>query len=138
MKEVDYIVGIYNQFNPFPEDSSYQGYYLLYLLDQKGFLSTEEAIKIYNEKFKLLDDSKAFKKGYIGPFESLETINQFAFLLCENLNAQKVSLLSVPEYNTILESTEQAFDFHRDLLEKGNVLENIDHKKKGFFKRLFN
>lgn len=138
MNQIDQIIGIFNQFNPIPEDLSANGFYLLYLLDQKGFLSHELAQKLYLDKFKMGEFTSVFSKGYIGPFENLNSLNQYAFLLCEELNAEKVSLISVQEYNTFLENNQQASDFHLDLLEKGNVMENIEHKKKSFFSRLFN
>ena len=73
----------------------------------------------------------------IGPFLSLETLNQYAFALCEELNAAQINLLSVADYNSLLENQQLASDFHRDLLEKGNVLENIERKKKGLLSRIF-
>lgn len=138
MSQIDQIIGIFNQFNPLLEDSRANGFYFLYLLDQKGFLSLENAQKLYNERFKNGDVPNVFNLGYIGPFENLDSLNRYAFQLCEELNAEKVSLISVHEYNTFLENNQQALDFHQDLLEKGNIMENIEHKKKGFFSRLFN
>lgn len=134
MKEIEYIVGVYNYLNPFPEENSDAAYYLLYLLDDKGLLDEEVARKLFNEKF--VDDTNRDSKTppkTIGPFESVDKLNQFAFLLCEEMNAARVSLLSVADYNTLLENTHQAADFHRDLVEKGNVMENIERKKKGGF-----
>jgi hypothetical protein len=64
-------------------------------------------------------------------------LDQYAFALCEELNAAKISLLSVEEYNTLLETTHMSSDFHRDLVEKGNVMENIERKKKGFLTKFF-
>lgn len=138
MKEIDYLVGIYNFFNPFPEDGPDSYYYMLYLLDEKGLLEKEGAFKLFQERFASpeLVDAKT-PPNTIGPFISIERLNQYAFALCEELNASQVSLLSVSEYNTMLENSQQAHDFHRDLLEKGNVMENIERKKKGFLSRFF-
>jgi hypothetical protein len=131
--KTDYLIGVFQYFDPFPEEERGPSYYLLYLLDQKGVLEKDEAVKIFQEKFKV----DVLKSKWLGPFDSLDDLNQFAFFLCEKLDAQKISLLSVQEYNTLLEQTLQASDFHRDLLVKGNVFENIDKKEKGFFKKLF-
>ncbi len=133
MKEVEYIVGIYNQFNPFPENPEDLGYYFLYLLDQKGVLDLEEAKQLYKEKYQLSEDSQALKKAIVGPFESLDAINQYAFSLCEKLNAEKISLLSVVDYNTLLEAAPSSLELHQDLVSKGNVITNIERKKKGGF-----
>jgi hypothetical protein len=137
MKDIEYIVGVYNYLNAFPELQSDSAYYLLYLLDEKGLLDLSLAQKLYDERFKSELSSASIHNKMIGPFESTDHLNQFAFQLCEELNAQKVSLLSVQEYNTLLESTQSASDFHRDLLLKGNVMENIERKKKGFLSRFF-
>jgi acetylglutamate kinase len=130
---IDYLIGIHHYFNPFPEEERGAAYYLIYLLDQRGILDKDEALKIFKEQF----PSEAAKLKWLGPFESLDKLNQFAFTLCEKLDAQKISLISVQDYNGLLEQTVQSTDFHRDLLQKGNILENIDKKEKGFFKKLF-
>lgn len=127
MKETEYIIGIYGQLDYFSLDGSY---FILYLLDEKGLLEKEEAIKLYKDRF-AYEGAENFGDQVIGPFNSVESVNQYAFALCEEFNAGKISLLSVKEYNNLLEGTQQASDFHRDLLEKGNVIENIDRKKKG-------
>lgn len=137
MKDTEYIVGVYNYINAFPEIHSDSAYYLLYLLDEKGLLDKSAAHKLYNDRFKSELTSSDIHQNMIGPFDSTEALNQFAFQLCEELNAEKVSLLSVQEYNGLLEGTQTASDFHRDLLLKGNVMENIERKKKGFLSRFF-
>ncbi|MFA6236445.1 MAG: hypothetical protein WC635_03875 [Bacteriovorax sp.] len=140
MNDTEYIVGIYNYINAAPELNADSAYYILYLLDEKGLLDRSIALKIYEERFKsslATTESYTNSSKMIGPFDSTDQLNQFAFQLCEELNAAKVSLLSVQEYNQLLESTQSAPDFHRDLLEKGNVMENIERKKKGFLSRFF-
>jgi len=140
MKDTEYIVGVFNYINAFPELHSESAFYILYLLDEKGLLDKTSAIKLYNERFKTADaigDEPISGPKMIGPFESTDLLNQYAFQLCEQFNAEKVSLLSVQEYNSLLENTQTASDFHRDLLEKGNVMENIERKKKGFLSRFF-
>ena len=93
--------------------------------------------KLYDNYFKTELTSSNIHPNMIGPFDSLTTLNQFAFKLCEELNAAKVSLFSVQDYNGLLENSQTASDFYRDLLEKGNVMENIERKKKGFLSRFF-
>ena len=137
MKEIEYIVGIYNFTNPQPDLGGEAAYYLLYLLDEKGMLEFDRALKLFNERFDEIGKTAEPIANAIGPFLSLDKVNQYAFSLCEELNAAKVSLLSVEEYNTLFESTQLASDFHRDLLEKGSVMENIERKKKGFLGRFF-
>lgn len=138
MKEVEYIIGIYNNFNPFPENPDQMGYYFLYLLDHKGILEPEDAKQIYLEKANLHEANDALKLGYVGPFESLDSLNQFAFYLCEKLNAEKISLVSVHDYNNLIETSTSADTFQQSLIEKGNIIQNIERKKKGFLSRIFN
>jgi hypothetical protein len=137
MKEIEYIVGIYNYVNPSPDLGNESAFYLLYLLDEKGMLERDIAEKLFAMNFDEVGKDAEKIPGAIGPFLSLDKVNQYAFALCEELNAAKVSLLSVEEYNTLFENTQLAPDFHRDLLEKGNVMENIERKKKGFLGRFF-
>ncbi len=137
MKDTEYIIGVFNFINANPEIQSDSAYYFLYLLDEKGLLDKSSARKLYNERFKSELSNSDLQPNMIGPFDSVSSLNQFAFQLCEELNAEKVSLLSVQEYNGLLESSQVASDFHRDLLLKGNIMENIERKKKGFFSRFF-
>ena len=141
MKDIEYIIGVYHYLNFQPELTAEPAYYLLYLLDDKGLLDQESAVKLYKEKFSSEILTPEFEQDFnskkIGPFESIERLNQYAFRLCEELNAARISLYSVQEYNALLESAQAATDFHRDLVEKGNVIENIDRRKKGIFSRFF-
>lgn len=137
MKDTEYIIGVFNFLNANPEIQSDSAYYFLYLLDEKGLLDKSAARKLYNERFKSELSNSDLQPNMIGPFDSVSSLNQFAFQLCEELNAEKVSLLSVQEYNGLLESSQVASNFHRDLLLKGNIMENIERKKKGFFSRFF-
>ena len=137
MKDTEYIIGVYNFMNASPEVHSDSAFYFLYLLDEKGLLDKSAASKLYNERFKSELSSADIQQNMIGPFDSVSALNQFAFGLCEELNAEKVSILSVEEYNGLLESSQVASDFHRDLLLTGNVMENIERKKKGFLSRFF-
>ena len=137
MKDTEYIIGVYDFINVSPEIDNDSAYYFLYLLDERGVLDRSAALKLYDDHFKSELAKSDIHHHMIGPFESLTALNQFAFQLCEELNAEKVSLQSVQEYNALLESSQTASDFHRDLLLKGNVMENIERKKKGFLSRFF-
>lgn len=135
MKEVEYLVGIYHFLDP-KIDGLGKSYYLLYLFDEKGFLDHQTAKEAYREfcgNETLSDNAR-----HIGPFESVEQLDKYSFLLCEKLNAAKISLLSVEEYNGLLEKATELQGLMNDLLDKGNVIQNIDRKKKGFFAQFFN
>lgn len=139
MKELESIVGIYNFFNPQPLEQSESHFYLLYLLDENGAIELDEAKTLFNERFK----SELIQIGHknsklIGPFSTIENLEQFAFAICEFYNAAKINLLSVDEYNNLLENHQEAHSFHQDILVKGNVITNIERKKKGILSRFFN
>jgi hypothetical protein len=137
MNEIEYIVGVYNYINIGSESHPESAYYMLYLLDDKGLIDMTVPNKLFKERFVSELISSENMANMIGPFVSTDTLNQFAFQLCEELNAGKVSLISVLEYNSLMEKSQLASDFHRDLIESGNVMENIERKKKGFFSRFF-
>jgi len=127
MKQTDYLIGIFHQFNPNLSDLDTFAYYFLYILDQKGEVAIEEKKQSFEGK------------DIVGPFQTIEELNQFAYKILEQSNAEKISLVSIADYNLYLEKNSQALDFFQDLILNGNVLLNIekDDKKKGLFKRLF-
>lgn len=136
MNQVEYIVGIYNYFDPSTSGGNL-AYYFLYLLDQKGILDFELAKNAYKEKYQQNEDQFVFDNGMIGPFDSSDSMNQFAFYLCEKLEAAKINLFSVAEYNALLESTGNSLELERELRLKGNQIENIERKKKGLLSKFF-
>lgn len=136
MKDIEYLVSIYT--NEIITEDNQETFYILYLLDDKGPYDINKAWKLYLDEFSAIKDA-TLTDGMIGPFASFEKLNQYAFTLCERLNAARISLVSVSEYNTMLESTQNTADFKRNLFEEGNVLENVErkNKKSGFLSRLF-
>jgi hypothetical protein len=138
MKEIESIVGIFKFFNPSPVDQNDSYYYILYLLDEKGILEKQEAIELFESEYRseLAVEGKSQQK-LIGPFVSIERLDQFAFALCEKYNAAKINLLSIDEYNSLIETHQEVHLLHQDILEKGNIITNIERKKKGLLSRFF-
>lgn len=135
MKEIEYIVGVYRSLGQQSDEGPYM---IVFLLSEQGFIESDIPQKIYAERFiENLEISKEGNTEKIGPFLTLERLNQYAFQLCEELNALRIALYSVDEYNELLENGHGAQDFFSSLLEKGNVIENIERKNKGFFNRFF-
>ncbi len=137
MKEFEYVLGIYHHFKPFALNPEPASFYFLYFFDQHGFLDLKEAQELYLTHFKEEGAEKALECSYIGPFENLDKLNQYAFRLCEELDAKKINLISAMEFNNFLESSNSASQLSAEILDKGNVLENLDKKKPSLFKRLF-
>jgi hypothetical protein len=140
MKISDALVGVYDYFNEsYVKENSLSGakgasFYFLYLLDKTGLLNRDELASVYQEVLGV-----ELKSHYVGPFENLESLNQFAFNLCQKKDAEKIYILSAEEYNQIIEnSVNDVSTFSQAIMAKANCLENIDHRKKGFLGKLFN
>ncbi len=131
------IVGIYHFFHPRSHENALPQYYLLHILDHRGFLDRELSVRVYAEKFnRELDRDQEI----VGPFESLEELSSFSYDLASAVDSPKVSLLSVNDYNLLLENATDMSSFIFDLKNKGNILENIEksqQKKIGFFSKIF-
>ncbi len=139
MNQDETIVGLYHFFSPRFHEGLPPQYYLLHILDHRGILDRELVLRVLREKMQIEPDRD---QDLVGSFESLEKLNQFAFLLCEEVGAPKISLLSISEYNLLLENSEGIEGFLHDLKTKGNLLENIDlgekmSASKGFFSKFF-
>lgn len=131
------IVGIYHFFQPRPQDGSLPQYYLLHILDHRGFIDRELIARLLKEKFDKVVD---LSNDLVGPFESLDELSIFAYDLASAIDSPKVSLLSVTDYNLLLENATDLNNFIYDLKNKGNILENIEKnqsKKAGFFSKIF-
>lgn len=131
------IVGIYHFFQPRNHEGTLPQYYLLHVMDHRGMLDREVVNRVYKEKFQREMDRE---QDIVGPFESLDELNMYAYELASVINAPKVSLLSVSDYNLLLENAMDLNGLIYDLKNKGNILENIEKdqgKKSGFFSKIF-
>lgn len=114
-----------------------QAYYILYAFEEHSLIPREELVKVYNETAPLKMPTE-LPPGYIGPFESLEALNQFGFALGDQLGASRVALASIEDFNETVKSVNNTSDFNQALLEHSNVIANPDRdKKKGLFGKLF-
>lgn len=131
------IVGIYHFFQPRAHEGAIPQYYLLHILDHRGILDRDLVVRVYKEKFQREVDRD---QEIVGPFESLDELNMYAYQLASEINAPKVSLLSVSDYNLLLENAMDLNNLIYDLKNKGNILENMEKdqgKKSGFFSKIF-
>lgn len=103
-------------------------YYLLYVFDEAGLLDSEPMINVYEELIQKQPEGEGMP---FGPFESLNFLNQFAFKVCEKNNEAMVSLLSVNDYNQVMEQATSGSNLFQEFVERGNRIENLDHKSKG-------
>lgn len=110
-------------------------YYLLYAFDETGLLEVDNMIDVYEEFTQKEPEADLMP---LGPFESLNTLNQFAFKVCERNDGALVSLLSVKDYNQIMEEASSGSTLFQEFIEKGNKIENLDHKgKRGILGKIF-
>lgn len=126
MTDNDSIVMIYNYIEGGQSNPS--AYYLLHAFDEAGVIDIEPMIDVYEEFIQKQPD---VSKMPLGPFESLNFLNQFAFKVCEKNDGGVVSLLSVNDYNAIMEEATTGTTLFEDFVAKGNRIENLDHSSKG-------
>jgi len=119
-------------------DNEASAYYLLYVFEENSLLPRNELVKIYNDTAPLKMPSE-LPESYIGPFENLKDLNQYAFALCDTQNANQVALVSLQNFNETIKTANTPSDFKQILLEHSNLLANPDKdKKKSLFGKLFN
>lgn len=92
----------------------------------------EEYVSVMNHEPSVLDE------GSIGPFSNLETIQKFSFNLCQKLGNKGISLVSLDDYNELLNASFKTEDFKARLEEKGNFISNPEAGKSGLFNKIFN
>lgn len=126
MTDIESIVMIYDYKEGAETNPS--AYYLLHAFDETGVIEIEPMIDVYEE---FIQKQPELSKMPLGPFESLNFLNQFAFKICEKIDGSVVSLLSVQDYNQIMEEATNGTSLFHDFVEKGNRIENLDHKSKG-------
>ena len=110
-----------------------QAYYIVGFFSEGGELKRDRLHKSYEEMFHSTSDNE-----YIGPFQSLDDIRKYCFALCDYLNAQNSQILSVEEYNVMIENVTNRSEFAKQILLFGDSLLNPSHKKrKHFFQDFF-
>lgn len=102
-------------------------YYLYHAFDENGLVELDSMVEVYEEFINQTPDGESLP---LGPFENLNYLNQFAFKVCEKNDNSVVSLVSVKDYNTVLEEAVTGSELFQSLTEKGNRIENLDHSSK--------
>ncbi len=110
-------------------------YYLYHAFDENGLVELDTMVDVYEE---FINQAPETSNLPLGPFDDLNFLNQFAFKVCEKNDNSLVSLISVKDYNAILEEATTGSELFQDLTEKGNRIENLDHSSKsGLLGKLF-
>ncbi|MBT3583509.1 MAG: hypothetical protein HN509_01275 [Halobacteriovoraceae bacterium] len=136
MIESETIMAVYGQVNFTTQESRkvVSSYALLYVFDANGNIDRDVLENLYCDVYG--DSSYLGHPLYIGPFEDLEILNQYAFKLCSQLNAADITMVSVSEYNAIIERESKPSQLLLGLYEEGNTIKNLD-RKKGLFSKIF-
>jgi hypothetical protein len=126
MTNNDAIVMIYDYIEG--ADLKPSAYYLYHAFDESGLVELDGMVEVYEE---FINQSPETDQLPLGPFDSLNFLNQFAFKVCEKNDNSLVSLISVKDYNSLLEEAATGTELFQNLAEKGNRIENLDHSSKG-------
>ena len=113
-------------------------YYLIRVFDNTGIVESAQLFDLFSEIYPEVEVSSRAK--YVGPFSNLTIVNKFAFGLCEELDANRICLISIMDYNVIIDSTTNITDLTDKMLAAGNVIENIEkgERSRGLLNKFFN
>ncbi len=72
-------------------------------------------------------------EGYLSGFFDEDELTKFAYDLSDRFKQGKVCLISPECFNKCFEASNKVSDLLGAFIENGQLLENPDHNKKGFF-----
>ena len=73
----------------------------------------------------------------IGPFQNIEELRRFSYLLCQEIECHQVKLFSVDELNEMLKVSTSKTDLLNLINDRADSLENLDlSKSKSFFNKI--
>ncbi len=104
-------------------------YYLIRVFDNTGRVDDETLFSLFHDAYPEIPVMEGAK--YVGPFPNLTVVNKFSFGLCEELDADRICLLSVLDYNSIIDNTSNVSELSSKMLEVGSVIENIEKEERG-------
>lgn len=113
-------------------DSSY---YLIHIFGDNGPIDFETLDKIYHEHYCQFININNCK--HIGPFDGLEELNKYLYSLCDEMSLSKINIVSVEEYNLIIEKSSSVEELKNNLEDSSSYIECSSIKKNGLLGRLF-
>jgi len=73
----------------------------------------------------------------IGPFQNIEEVRRFSYLLCQKLNCECTSLISVDDFNRCVSESSNKHEVLTKVNQISDSLDNLDaDKSRGFFDRI--
>ena len=81
----------------------------------------------------------AFDHNMVGPFQNIEEIRRYGYLLCQKLSYTQVRLLSVDSFNSAFSLSTSKTELLERINEVSDSLENLDaDKSNNFFNKILN
>ena len=73
----------------------------------------------------------------VGPFQNIEEVRRFSYLLCQRLNSSKIRLLSVDDFNNAIRNSSSKEELMSSLISVADHLENQDQgRSQSFFTKV--
>ncbi len=111
-------------------------YYLIHFINSHGSVDGEIAWSIFDDLFGRKETSYP---QYFGPFNGLDDVTKFCFRICDEAAEPQVNLMSLQEFNEVLEASTTVEILKQRLPSLGTIIANPDaDAKKGLFGKLFN
>ena len=123
------IVVIYNYLT---EENRSSSYYILNIFHKSAILEKSLTEECYKALFPLPLD-----REYLGPFQSVEDIQRYSFSLCDKLGIDRATIISVQEYNAMIEGISDIAELREKIFQVGDIIHNPAPKKKKFLDSLF-
>lgn len=108
----------FNELGPKSSLGQQHGYFILHFFDEKGFCDQGVLEEIYSRFY-----DHQIKDALIGPFESLDDLQQYVHRVSQELQI-KIVVLSSDEYNQCLEKSLSAEELVESMREIGQVIED--------------
>src|SRR5690606_32445979 len=77
-------------------------FYIIHFVHSHGSIDHELVWSLFDEMF---GKKTSQLPQYYGPFDSLEQLTQFCFRLCDETREAQVNLLTLEEFNQVIESS---------------------------------
>ena len=135
MRDRETIYFVYKYITPTSPEAVEPSYYLIRSFDNLGPIESEIMNGLFSEYF---PEEKISMAPYLGPFPNLSALNKFSFALVEKLNATRACLLSLTDFNSLLDCVGSIAELGENMVEVGSVIDNIakSEKKKSIFSKI--
>lgn len=102
--------------------------YFKQIFDRRGSVEYEILFKVYQEIYgkSLLDRSQG-----IGPFNSIEELQRYAFKLCQELEFQGIFVLPIDAFATLLEKVGSVDELWKEIRSSEYFLKNPERGQTG-------